>query len=772
MSKHHSHLAPILVMALAFAPIARAQQTPDAPPPATTPQRGGADPSPDAMRMGSPPSLPAGVDRETMWPAPTAEDWARPCLIHWERTLDDAMSVARRDGKPLLVAVNMDGEIASEHFAGIRYRTPETAALYEPYVCVIASVYRHTPRDYDAEGHRIPCPRFGTVTCGEHIALEPLVYERFFEGRRIAPRHIMVELDGTESYDVYYAWDTQTIFTALTEGVRGREPGTPLALGDRPPVEHVSSPGARDRTAVERAYVAGDREQRRRLIQAAMTVKDVDQVDLLRLAIFGFDVDLARLARHALTECNSEAAVDLIAETLKLPLDTSEREALLAAAARLGETYPRARTIAAVHRGLTANSDHVDVAGWSSAIADAGSAAREAYAATAAQLEGRAAASEERPQDAAAALDFAESLLARAEDPALDRRFLQAVLEDAQHAARRAAELGAAGWRLDAVLAVCADALGDRREALHRAAAAVEGGMPAPGTAESPLSEGDAVTVLALFAQARQAAIARAYRNREDWPPEWLSDIQAAYAVLAAHPLGTDEQVASHYDFLRWIGATPRAARVLEEGLQRFAESGPLHQRLRDRLLWEQGADGLEAAYRGMLERSAEPGPGLTWFAAYASLIAAEDRRRNGDNDGAVASYGRAIARFEDAIAGRPEYADGADHYIALALAGRARIALEAGELASATDDLLAAFARRPASAATADGLNLSPVDTAKMLRARLDETGLAEPLGRLQAALRSLADLDPELLELPAWERGPVEPPGAPAEGAADSSR
>jgi hypothetical protein len=63
----------------------------------------------------------------------------------------------------------MDGEIASEHFAGVRYREPETAAQMNAYTCVIASVYRHTPRDYDEEGRRVECPRFGTVTCGEHI---------------------------------------------------------------------------------------------------------------------------------------------------------------------------------------------------------------------------------------------------------------------------------------------------------------------------------------------------------------------------------------------------------------------------------------------------------------------------------------------------------------------------------------------------------------------------------------------------------------------------
>ena len=64
---------------------------------------------------------------------------------------------------------------------------------------------------------------------------------------------------------------------------------------------------------------------------------------------------------------------------------------------------------------------------------------------------------------------------------------------------------------------------------------------------------------LALFAQARQRAISKAYRERKPWPPEWLADVHAAYAVLAKHPLGTDANAADCYDFLRWLGATPRA---------------------------------------------------------------------------------------------------------------------------------------------------------------------------------------------------------------------
>ncbi|HEB51628.1 MAG TPA: hypothetical protein ENI87_00060, partial [bacterium] len=148
---------------------------------------------------------PEGLVPEQVWYAPTAEDWARPVQIRWQRTWADAVRLSQQTKKPILVCVNMDGEIASEHWAGIRYRQPETAKLYEPFVCVIASVYRHNPRDYDGRGERILCPRFGSVTCAEHIRIEPQLFEQYFDGKRIAPRHISVELDRKEISDVYYA---------------------------------------------------------------------------------------------------------------------------------------------------------------------------------------------------------------------------------------------------------------------------------------------------------------------------------------------------------------------------------------------------------------------------------------------------------------------------------------------------------------------------------------------------------------------------------------
>ncbi|MFN0007091.1 MAG: hypothetical protein ACKVXR_04215, partial [Planctomycetota bacterium] len=388
-----THAIAIFLALLAYP--ARPQGEPAAAPRAP----GGGAPSPDAIAQGSPPSLPQDVSREQMWPAPTAEDWGLPCLIIWQRTFADALTVSKQTKKPVLICVNMDGEIASEHYAGIRYRRPETAALYAPYVCVIASVYRHTPRDHDEEGRRIPCPRFGTVTCGEHIAIEPGLHDAFFDGRRIAPRHIMVELDRAEVYDVYYAWDTDTVFTALKTGIANREKPPPDTRGDRPMLERVTSADVLDRIEVETAYQKGDREVRRALLEQTLSHKEVEEIDLLRLAIFGFDVEMARLARRALAQYDSEAAVDLIAEALKHPMEAEERQMLLAAVVRLGEKYPRARTLAAVYDGLASRSSSVDVDGWAKAIhTREGASARGAYEAQA-RLESRAEAAEARPQD-------------------------------------------------------------------------------------------------------------------------------------------------------------------------------------------------------------------------------------------------------------------------------------------------------------------------------------------------------------------------------------
>ena len=718
----------------------------------TPPQQGG-------QRGGG---APPGLEREKMWYAPTAEDWRKPCLIRWQRNWEDALALSKETGKPILVCTNMDGEIASEHYAGVRYRQPDKAKLYEPYVCVMASVYRHTPRDYDEHGRRIPCPRFGTVTCGEHIAIEPILYEQFFDGVRVAPRHICVELDGSETYDVYYAWDTDSVFQAIEDGAKGRTLPPP-ARGDRPLVERVASRDSADREAVEEAYLEGDRETREMLLEAAVQHADKEPTDLVRLAVFGLDAELGKVARQSLAQTQSVQSTDLLADALRVPMDAGERDQLIGALERLGEQSPKARTLAVVHRGLNSGSGSVDVGEWSQGLADVdpSATAMQAY-----EMEARLRSQNEvlAATDPDAQVALAEAFLDQAFEAQAnavddrDKRYTQLLLRDADRTARSAESNGASGWRLDAVLALTSYYLGNGEEALTRSKRSVE---TLPGGETSF----QAMAVLELFAKMRWLGIVEKVNGKEQWPAEWLTDVNSAFAVLARHPMGTDAQVAWHHDILTYLKAGGQAARVIEEGVLRFPESWQLHQRFRQQLLNDRGIEGLEPAYVTLLGRE-NAAPVLEWYAGFAAFVTAEFQRRRGEDDTARDAYERAIAHYEQYVTSTPEQAENTSTNIAMALAGIGRIALEHEQFEDAVEHIVASFERQPEAADDLDGMNLSAADTAKMLLSRLEETEQTELASRLRAAMDAL---DPVLLELPAYENPPDGIDGRPRRGNVD---
>lgn len=701
---------------------------------------------------------PAPGSREAMWPAPTEADWAKPCLIFWQRTFEDAVVVARETGKPILICVNMDGEIASEHYAGIRYREPEKAKLYEPYVTVIASVYRHTPRDFDERGARIPCPRFGSVTCGEHIAIEPGLFDGFFEGQRVAPRHVMVELEESgsyaESYDVYYAFDTDSVFETIRVGIANRPAPPELPDVERVLDELVTSRDNADRIKLEEAYQSGDVTVRRRLLKALAREDQPTQTGLLRLALYDLDLDLVKLARLTLAKAETAESVDLIMEALRVPTSEEERESLIAALERIGESSQRARTLAVVHRGLVATSETVDVSSWTQAIEGAEpEEVRNGLPVSDPKLEYKAQAAIAHPEDPSTKLELGEAYLSYAVDPentgllapraAEANKYKRLLFEDALRAAERARELGSESWRVEAIAALAHTYLGRRLVGYEHAKLAA-GAMP-------PGAEGwTAMATLALFAESRQRDIWKAERGQTPWSPEWLTDINAAYSVLAQSPYGTAAQVVAHYDFLWQLGVGEQADLVLEDGLDRFPSSWELHARLRASVFKRGGLEQLEAVYAERLG-ALDAQPEFVWYAGYASLIAAEFHRRGTNPDGALGAYGRGIDFFEQALEMSEDgEVRGADHYIAMALAGRARLALEREDFAKATEQILASFERRSAAAATLDGLGFTPVSTAQMLLSRLKRAEQNELAATVQAALDAL---DPELLILPAFE-------------------
>jgi hypothetical protein len=158
---------------------------------------------------------PAPTDAAALPPPP-------PDQILWQRTLEDALAIAQLRHQPLLLAINMDGESASDRIYSERYRDPQFVAATRYCVCLGASVFRHNARDHDEQGRRIPCPRFGEITCGEHMALEPVLFAKYLaDGERVAPRHALILPDGTKPWDLSLSFDLKDIDRALYASVQG-----------------------------------------------------------------------------------------------------------------------------------------------------------------------------------------------------------------------------------------------------------------------------------------------------------------------------------------------------------------------------------------------------------------------------------------------------------------------------------------------------------------------------------------------------------------------
>lgn len=169
-----------------------------------------------ASKPAAPSALPPAAPTEALAaPAAPLPDRA-PEQIEWQRSLDDALAIAAAEGRPLLVAINVDGESASDRIVVERYRDPAFVAWTRRFACVIGHPFRHTPRDVDERGERVLCPRLGNVTCGEHVANEPAVYERYLKDHeRVSPRHALVRRDGTKAFDLFLLFDLRELDGAL-----------------------------------------------------------------------------------------------------------------------------------------------------------------------------------------------------------------------------------------------------------------------------------------------------------------------------------------------------------------------------------------------------------------------------------------------------------------------------------------------------------------------------------------------------------------------------
>jgi Ca2+-binding EF-hand superfamily protein len=665
---------------------------------------------------------------------------AKPPLIKWQRTLDDALELQKRTGQPLLICVNMDGEPASESLAWFRYRDPEFARLTEGFVCLIVSPDRHTPIDRDDRGRRRPDPRFGRVIESEHEGIEPVLYERYFNGTRVAPRHVGVAPDGSILFDIYLTNDLTQIDKALAEH------GKPAPNVEKPAEQVLDdvlgSPDATDRDELEAFAVEGTWREAFQTASGALDSKrTAQQPELLRLALRHED---PRVVRQALWTAVREPGLvppDLVGEVFRASAPHPLlRGALTGAFGRLQrlaatqEEQRRAQGWYLVFDGLAQPSQIVDVERWRTAFAALQGYAPPTYSTDeldpiVEELSDLQETIARAPKDAALRLRQAEGsmkvariLIASRQDPSI-------ALEEAYAAAQAAESAGEASGRAAGIQCWVAFQQVDLPAAVGHGARA----LPALARDPDPDLSRD---VLHAFAQARMREIFAASAAGESFEPSWVADVRDAYEALLAHPSASDKEAGELIGFLGALNARAEQDDVAVRAVERFPLSAQMHEALRFVLLRDEGAAGLEAHYAA-LQPPPEARAAFTWFAGLASLLAAERQVGNGANEAALESYARCSERMRASMQAEPSFADSALHYLCLARAGEARVFAEAQRWDDAATALREGLTGRAASAGSADGLGHTPAQTAQLVLSGLSGAGLTEQAKSFREALQ-----------------------------------
>jgi hypothetical protein len=691
------------------------------------------------------------------------EQRAKPPLVKWQRSLDDALELQKKTGQPLLICVNMDGEPASETLAWYRYRDPEFAKLTEGFVPLIVSPDRHTPIDHDDRGRRRPDPRFGRVLESEHAEIEPVLYERYFNGTRVAPRHVGIAPDGSTLFDIYLTNDLTQIDRALAQhGVAA--PPAPSVEEDTPRdlTEVLQSPDASDREAVEGFLIEGTwRDAFEAASRSIDSKRTVQHPELLRLALRHEDARVVRQALWTAVREFGRVPSDLVGEVFRASAAHPELRGVLIGAcgreqrlAKTPEAQARARRWFLAFEGLAQPSQIVDLERWRAAFAE-----QQSYAPPAVGTDQLDALLEEldslqgelsaAPRDAALRLRVAELslhvariLLASGQDPSI-------ALEEAYANAQAAETAGESSGRAAGVQAWVA------YQQSEMAAAVGHGARALPALAR----EGDpalAFDVLHAFAQARAREIYDAMTAGEGFEPAWVADVRDAYEALLAHPGATEKQAVELLGFLGALDARAEQSDVARRAVQRFPLSADLHSWLRTVVLRDVGADGLELAYGIDQSRLNRTAPGATaqstkidiewipesaqagyiWFYGLAALVAAERQVGNGNPEAALSAYGRCVMVMLASQESEPAYADSALHYVCLARSGEARLLAEAKRWDEASRAISEGLRRRVTSASIADGLGNTPTQNAHFVLARMQGAGLPDQAKALRDEL------------------------------------
>jgi hypothetical protein len=654
-------------------------------------------------------------------PAAAAPTAAR---IEWQRSLADALAVQEATGLPLLVVVNMDGEVFNERFAKSTYKDPAFVASTRGYVCVVASPDRHTDKDYDADGNRIECPRFGGCTCSEHIQIEPELFRRYFNGTRNAPRHVGVTKQGAIVFDRFLDTSMQTAIDAIAKnaGDASKQPGA-----STDPAVLFGRRDALARRTLEAMWQRGDAAARRALMVAAADAGN-EPYDMLRAGLRDEDAEVAAKAALALAKRGGKDALIDLEDALARHPSGPVHDALVARIVELAKTDDAAKRLAA-HLVAPVAPTRI-AAPWSNAWAaprfdDGDRAAIEK------ELDRCEAALKQAPDDdearlaqAVAQAAFAD-ILARDGDTGPEFWFADAI------GSARKVKAKELQPEAQAVIAYASYMTGEAQAcgtALALAQAAPQNGrQPAPALAARFLDVAIAGTATKVFGDTGGNA-ARAWRSEIDRVVAMLDLMNERKAVR-------EGALLAGAGLLEYGGLRAQARARLADAVARFPGSPKAHERWRNRLLVDLGVAGMRKAYAEFVATAADK-PEAEWFAGYAGIVAGEQETRDKRAAQGIAAYAEAIERLQRSAAGNADFADSANGLAVLALAGRAELLVEDGNPEDAAADLLRAWGLRADSFDEADGLQRKPRGIASRVAQALQKAGKAELAAKLAPML------------------------------------
>ena len=657
---------------------------------------------------------------------PPAAPATPPPHIEWQRSLADALAVQAATGLPLLIAVNTEGEVFNDRFAATTYHDPTFIEATRGYVCVIASPDRHNERDYDAFGRRIECPRFPGCTCSEHINIEPELHRRWFNDTRNAPRHIGVSKDGKVLFDRFLDQTMKTAIDAIAE--HRRAPKASAADLPTDPAALLKRRDAAARRAIEATYHAADAAGRVALLAHAGKATN-EPFDLLRMALRDDDDRVFDGAALALAKVATTEAVIDIEDALARTGDAAVTRALVARLQELRKTD----TVAARLAGHFEEHALPPVAKpWSNAWRPAAFDADD-RATIEAELDRCEASLRGKPGDEEARLALATAQAALADLLIRDGgRGIELWFDDARANARkiRGEALQA---EANAVIAYATYARGDDFAASTKATVKAlsttdSNRQPDPWLAARLLETVLHETEGPVYADPA-AAVKRSQRAEID-------RMTAIMDLLIGRGAARGPALLGAITLLEFAGCRSEARRRLEHVVKTFPALPKAHERWRTRLLVDLGAEAMRKRYAVYVKEAADA-PTAEWFAGYASLVAAEQHTRDERRDVAEAAYTDAIERFGKSAAGNQEFADSANHFVVLALAGRAHLRHGSGDSEAAVADLLQAAELRAASLDESDGLQRKPRAIAGRVARELTQAGKTELAARLAAIVQ-----------------------------------